>query len=285
MPGRLRALFEAIMSNPTLLWVSVFIIASFLAGIVSGFFRRRKVQPGIFRWKQLAMEFGLIAIGSTLTGFFLGAFTKYLHSLGWLTYSTAPARWWNIALEYGAYFFLFDTWFYWWHRLMHIEPIYTVVHRWHHLSLTPTIFTTFSVSPLESLINGGFIPIFTAAPFLLGIPIHKETAPLVGLTTVLMGIYVHCGFEFLPRWWNKSWATKWFITTTFHDQHHQFFKYNFGGFTTIWDHICGTARAKYADDFENPRARRREEERKRARRPEEVRIGSFGFIRLLARRS
>ena len=265
MLGRAKALFEAIVSNPTLLWVTIFIFATFVAGIVSGFFRARKVQPGIFRWKQLAMEIPLIAVSSALSGFFLGAFTNFLRTLGWLQYNTAHAPWWTVALEYGAFFVVFDTWFYWWHRAMHIEPIYTVVHRWHHLSLTPTILSTFSVSPMESLINGGIIPLFTAVPFLLGAPIHQQTAPFIGLTTVLMGLYVHSGFEFLPRWWNKSWATKWFITTTFHDQHHQFFVYNFGGFTTVWDRICGTMRAKYEQDFENPRARRREEERKRAR--------------------
>jgi sterol desaturase/sphingolipid hydroxylase (fatty acid hydroxylase superfamily) len=65
-----------------------------------------------------------------------------------------------------------------------------------------------------------------------------------------MGLYVHCGYEFFPRWWNKSWATKWFITATFHDQHHRYFTYNFGGYTTIWDRLCGTIRPRFEADFE-----------------------------------
>ncbi|WP_165186585.1 sterol desaturase family protein [Caulobacter soli] len=265
MLGRLAAMFETIAGNPTLLWVTIFIVAGFVAGVLNGFFRRRKVQPGVFRWKQMGIEIFGVTVSTMLNVIFLGAFTKYLHSLGWLTYNTAPAAWWVITLEYAAFFVLFDTWFYWWHRLMHIEPIYLIVHRWHHFSTTPTVLSTFSVTPLESFINGGFIPLFTAAPFLLGMPIHQQTAPFIGLTTVLMGVYVHSGFEFLPRWWNKSWATKWFITATFHDQHHQFFRYNYGGFTTIWDRICGTMRSKYEHDFENPRALKREEQRIRAR--------------------
>ena len=32
-----------------------------------------------------------------------------------------------------------------------------------------------------------------------------------------MGLYVHSGYEMLPRWWNRSWATKWFISATFHE--------------------------------------------------------------------
>ena len=74
-------------------------------------------------------------------------------------------------------------------------------------------------------------------------------------TNIFMGLYVHAGHEFLPRWWNRTWATKWFITTTFHDQHHKYFNYNFGGYTQIWDHLCGTVRKKYEADFENPKGR------------------------------
>ena len=33
------------------------------------------------------------------------------------------------------------------------------------------------------------------------------------------------------------------------------FTCNFGGYTTIWDRICGTMRPKFEADFENPKAR------------------------------
>ena len=66
---------------------------------------------------------------------------------------------------------------------------------------------------------------------------------------------MHSGYEFLPRWWNKTWLTRWFISATFHDQHHKYFRWNFGGYTTIWDWICGTARSKFIEDFEQLKAR------------------------------
>ena len=56
-----------------------------------------------------------------------------------------------VLLQYAAYFFLFDTWFYWLHRWMHKEPVYTWVHKLHHLSTSPNLLTTASVNPLESL--------------------------------------------------------------------------------------------------------------------------------------
>src|SRR5262249_45680025 len=153
-------------------------------------------------------------------------------------------------LEYALYFIGFDTWFYWLHRLMHIEPVYSWVHKVHHGSLSPNPITTFSVSPLESLINGGFVPLFTLLATLTFLPIHPPTILLISATNIIMGLYVHMGFEFLPRWWNKSWATKWFISTTFHDQHHRFYKGNYGGYTTVWDRLCGTVRPTFEADFE-----------------------------------
>jgi lathosterol oxidase len=61
----------------------------------------------------------------------------------------------------------------------------------------------------------------------------------------------------LPRWWNRSWATKWFISATFHDQHHRYFTGNFGGYTTIWDRLCGTMRPKFEADFDKIKQRRK----------------------------
>ena len=78
---------------------------------------------------------------------------------------------------------------------------------------------------------------------------------LIAPTNIIMGFYVHSGYEFLPRWWNKTWATKWFITATFHDQHHKYFRWNFGGYTTIWDRICGTVRTNFESDFEKIKER------------------------------
>jgi hypothetical protein len=56
-----------------------------------------------------------------------------------------------------------------------------------------------------SIIGSGFIMWPTMIGFALIVP-----------TNIIMGLYVHSGYEMLPRWWNRSWATKWFISATFH---------------------------------------------------------------------
>lgn len=225
-------------------WLIAFVVSGLVFGVVSGFFRARKIQPNGFNWRTFRNEAFFATLNVVISGTLIGFITAKLTEHGFITYNTSPASAWVIALEFAAYFFLFDTWFYWLHRLMHVEPIYTYVHKLHHYSTAPNLLTTFSVNPLESLVNGGFVPLFVAL-----FTLHEDTMKFVLPANVIMGVYVHSGYEFFPRWWNKTWATKWFITTTFHDQHHKYFRWNFGGYTTIWDRLCGTMRSKFEADF------------------------------------
>jgi lathosterol oxidase len=232
------------------LWLVLFVASGIGVGVWSGFLKARRIQPGRFKWTVLRNEAGFATFNLLVTAWTLGPLNSFLREKGFITFNNGPAAWWVIALEFALYFFLFDTWFYWLHRGMHKEPFYKWIHKIHHKSTSPNLLTTFSVSPLESLVNGGFLPLFVAA-----FTIHTETMALLVPFNILMGLYVHAGHEFLPRWWNKTWATKWFITTTFHDQHHKYFNYNFGGYSQIWDYLCGTVRKKYEADFENPKGR------------------------------
>jgi sterol desaturase/sphingolipid hydroxylase (fatty acid hydroxylase superfamily) len=101
------------------------------------------------------------------------------------------------------------------------------------------------MNPIESILEGAWTPLLMSF-----LTIHDTTLLLISPFAALMGLYVHSGFELFPRWWNRSWLTKWFITATFHDQHHRYFKGNYGGFTTIWDWICGTVRPTFLADYE-----------------------------------
>src|SRR5262245_3721371 len=248
------ALRDFVVTNrPLLYWLIAFLATTFAVAVYRGFFRARKIQPNGFRWVTFRNEIIFGVINVAISGTILGYLTTKGTAHGIIAFNKDPASWWVVALEYIAYFFLFDTWFYWWHRPMHIEPRYKWVHKLHHRSTAPNLFTTVSVSPLESLINGGFVPLFTAV-----LTVHDSTMALIGPTNIIMGLYVHSGYEFLPRWWNKTWLTRWFITATFHDQHHKYFRWNFGGYTTTWDWICGTTRTNYLADFDAIKNRGRE---------------------------
>jgi Delta7-sterol 5-desaturase len=99
-----------------------------------------------------------------------------------------------------------------------------------------------------------FLPLFLTVMTYIN-PVEGALA-LITPTNIIIGLYVHSGYELFPRWWNKSWATKWFITARFHDQHHKYFTANFGGYTTIWGRICGTMPPKFEADYEKIKARR-----------------------------
>ena len=236
--------------QPLTRWLVFFLVATFLATVGRSFLKARKIQPNGFRWKTFRREIFFAALNLAITGFLIGGLTTALNKMGWIKFNHEPASGWVLALEFALYFFAFDCYFYWLHRLMHKEPIYKWVHKIHHGSMSPNLLTTLSVGPLESLINGGFMPIFTAL-----FTMHDASFALMAPCTVFMGLYVHSGYEFLPRWWNKTWLTRWFITATFHDQHHRYFKGNYGGFTTIWDFLCGTVRSNYLSDFDKIKAR------------------------------
>jgi Delta7-sterol 5-desaturase len=253
----IKALQAFFSSLEILDWSIIAVLVMGLATAwISGYFKARRIQKKGTKWIIVRHEVMWATINLLVSAFTLGALKTYLTGHGYILFNPEPAPWRVIGAEFSIYFFLFDTWFYWGHRLMHMEPIYTWTHKTHHFSTTVTPLSSLSVNPVEAFINGSFTPLFylvvtLLAGGLIGIsPIHGATIPLITFSTILMGFYVHSGFEFLPRWWNKSWLTKWFISATFHDQHHQYFIGNFGGYTTIWDRICGTMRKNFEADFE-----------------------------------
>lgn len=236
--------------DPLTLWLIAFVAGGLIAGVVSGYFKARKIQPKGFKWRLFRREIMWAVVNLTFSALVLGSVAKGLQHLGVIRFQHGPVSPWVVAGEFVLYFIGFDTWFYWLHRLMHVEPFYTWIHKVHHGSPSPNPMTTFSESPLESFVNGGFVPLFTAL-----LTVHDQTMMFITPFNVLMGLYVHSGVEFFPRWWNRSWLTKWFITATFHDQHHRFFKGNYGGYTTVWDRLCGTVRPTFEADFDKVTSR------------------------------
>lgn len=235
--------------DPITWWIAAFVVGGLAGGIFTGYLAARKIQPNGFKWKHFRREVFWAVINVSISGAILGTGSKWLQDAGIIRLDAGPAVAWVIAAQYVLYFIGFDTWFYWLHRGMHIEPWYKWIHKLHHGSLSTNPMTSLSVSPIESLINGGWVIVFLLLMTAVW-PVNEATMAFITPTNIIMGFYVHSGFEFLPRWWNKSWASKWFISATFHDQHHRYFKGNYGGYTTVWDRLCGTVRPNFEPDFE-----------------------------------
>ena len=231
----------------SILWLVGFLAlaaGSLIVAITSGYLKARKCQPKGFKWKQFRFEAVIAVVSVAFSGVVIGGAQTWLKKNGYMTFQHEPASWYVVLFEYALYFFSFDTWFYWLHRWMHNEPYYKWIHKLHHRSTSPNLLTTLSVHPFESFINGGWMVIFMTL-----YSVHDASVALIGGTNIVMGLYVHSGYEFFPKWWNKTWLSKWFITATFHDHHHKYFTANFGGYTTIWDRICGTVHKNFERDF------------------------------------
>ena len=228
-------------------WIGVFIVWTTFLALSRVFTRVReiKIQKRKFRWSMLRHELLWSALNVGITGFVLTQFASWLVERGYLTTDPTPAAWYTVAFEFALYFIIFDFYFYCVHRVFHIEPLYTWFHKIHHRSVTPNPLSSSSMTPIEGIAEGLIVPIFLAV-----FTIHETSTYLIIPFATLMGLYVHCGYEFVPRWWYRNPATNWFITPMFHDQHHQFFTCNYGAYTTIWDRMFGTVRARFQQDFD-----------------------------------
>lgn len=239
-------MIQSLTSTPGLVMLATGLIVTGLivAGALNGYFAARKIQSPGLDWRQLRREVLLAILTVGVVGTTLTVFTDKLHALGWISFRAEPAAWWVIALEYLLYWFYFDAYFYWAHRLIHVEPLYRWIHRTHHLSTKPNFLTALSNNPIEPAITGLGVPLF----FVL-FTVHETTRLMVMPTALIMGFYTHVGYELMPKWWTRNPVTKWIVTATFHDQHHKYFTGNYGAYMTIWDRLLGTLRRNYESEF------------------------------------
>ena len=56
--------------------------------------------------------------------------------------------------------------------------------------------------------------------------------------------------NFIPKGFSRHWFGRWINTSVSHNQHHQYFKGNYGLYFTFWDRLMGTIRTDYEQRFE-----------------------------------
>lgn len=149
-------------------------------------------------------------------------------------------------LWYLASMLIFDTWFYWGHRLLHTKFFYRHIHAWHHRAVTPTVWSNNSDTFLDDLILQSY---FFFAPFFLPIPgviliAHK-------IYDQITGMIGHSGYEYSANPLSRFPFP--LLGVTFHDQHHEKFFYNYATHFSIWDRLMKTIHPAYDQkikDFE-----------------------------------
>ena len=139
---------------------------------------------------------------------------------------------------------LYDTYFYWLHRFMHLKKVFPVVHRVHHMSSAPTPWASLAFHPLETILE---FMIYPLAIFLF--PLHPVCILVFVIYNIILNTGGHMGFEMTPTRFLHHPFFKFGLTVTHHEMHHRNVKHNYGVYFNIWDRIMGTNHPDYEETF------------------------------------
>jgi sterol desaturase/sphingolipid hydroxylase (fatty acid hydroxylase superfamily) len=155
-----------------------------------------------------------------------------------------------LVLAFPLMIIMHDAYFYWIHRLMHSPLLFKMFHLVHHKSTNPSPWAAYAFHPFEAILESLVFVIF-----LFTIPIHPILLTGFFIFSLAYNVYGHLGFELYPQGFNKHWLGKWINTSVSHNQHHQYFKGNYGLYFTVWDRLMGTLRTDYDSAFDELKTR------------------------------
>jgi sterol desaturase/sphingolipid hydroxylase (fatty acid hydroxylase superfamily) len=161
--------------------------------------------------------------------------------------------------KYGMLWFWFafpvmllvhDAYFYFTHRLMHHPKLFKWFHLIHHKSTNPSPWAAFAFHPLEAVIEVGIVVLF-----LFIMPICNLHLFFFFFIMMVYNVYGHLGWELYPKGFSTSKIGKWINTSVNHNQHHQYFKGNYGLYFLWWDRWFKTIREDYDIKFDEVKSR------------------------------
>jgi len=153
-------------------------------------------------------------------------------------------------LAFPIMFVIHDTYFYWIHRIMHHPSLFKWFHLVHHKSTNPSPWAAYAFHPLEAILENGIILIFY-----FSIPMHVTHVPIFFLFSIIYNIYGHLGWELYPKGFSRTAIGRWVNTSVAHNQHHKYFKGNYGLYLLFWDRVMGTLREDYDQAFDSVKAK------------------------------
>ncbi|NNJ91145.1 MAG: sterol desaturase family protein [Gammaproteobacteria bacterium] len=214
----------------------VYFVTGLLLVSVSKHYPDCRIQKNRDGMKRARLEIysSIKALGVSAILFSTGFFFQLQ---GWVLFEPLPLNWWSFAFSFFVIFILFDAWFYWGHRLLHLKTFYRW-HKPHHSSIAPTAWSNDSSAVMDTVIEHGF---YFVVWVLLPVPALAVFA--LRLFDQVSGMIGHSGFEYFAGRGSRKPSP--FICTIFHDLHHSQFHYNFGNFMSLWDRWMGTMHPNY----------------------------------------
>lgn len=215
--------------------------------ILNKIIRHKKIQQRYPRFRDYLREIGY-SILTILLFAFVPLFLINNDSIRpHTTYYTDTSQYGKgyFYLAFLLMLLMHDTYFYWTHRLMHHPALFRLFHLIHHKSINPSPWAAYAFHPLEAIVEVSIVVIF-----LFTIPIHKYHLGLFFLFMIIYNVYGHLGWELYPKGFSRHRIGKWINTSVNHNQHHQYFKGNYGLYFLFWDRLMGTIRDDYDQRFE-----------------------------------
>jgi sterol desaturase/sphingolipid hydroxylase (fatty acid hydroxylase superfamily) len=133
---------------------------------------------------------------------------------------------------------------------MHQPSIFKIFHLVHHKSTNPSPWAAYAFNPLEAVVEAGILPVFVFT-----LPLHVTHTFIFFFIMIVYNVYGHLGYELYPKGFNKNFIGKWINTSINHNQHHQFFKGNYGLYFLWWDRWMNTLRSDYDKQFDAVKSR------------------------------
>ncbi len=161
-----------------------------------------------------------------------------------------PYPTWWFYTAFVLMLLLHDAYFYFTHRLMHHPKLFKLVHLLHHKSTNPSPWAALAFHPIEAIVEVGIVVVF-----LFVMPLCFWHLFFFFLFMMLYNVYGHLGWELYPKGFAKSKIGKWINTSVNHNQHHQYFKGNYGLYFLWWDRWFNTIRPDYEIQFEEVKGR------------------------------
>ncbi|MGL6075507.1 MAG: sterol desaturase family protein [Fimbriiglobus sp.] len=171
--------------------------------------------------------------------------TLYASGATQLTTDASTLGWPVIIGTFIGLLIFNDTWFYFWHRLLHHPKLFRHVHATHHKSVDVNPFSSYSFHWFEGFILGAWV-----LPAVLFVPMYVPMLGLLSGIGLANNVMSHLGYEFLPKWLMRVPVLSWMNTSTFHNMHHSTFKGNYGLMFRFWDRMLGTELPGYEKAFE-----------------------------------
>ncbi|RMF36266.1 MAG: fatty acid hydroxylase family protein, partial [Alphaproteobacteria bacterium] len=148
----------------------------------------RRIQPGRDglrrRGEDIRASLSALAVSALLLT--AGWFAQ---RQGW-TPAPVAASWWSVPVFFVICMLIFDAWFYFGHRLLHLPGLYRF-HALHHKAVAPSAWSNDCSTTVDTLIEHGF---YLVIWFVLPVPALSVIA--LRIFDQLSGMIGHSGYEY-----------------------------------------------------------------------------------------